>query len=384
MIAKSLRGVAAALLIGTASASMAVLSAVNVAEAAGVRPEVGKPLQEAISLAKDGKGSAALAKVKEAESVANLTAAEKQTIAQTQEYIATKTGNFSGGVTNATTAKAKFATDYNGGRYHDVVSSDADLLKKYGAYDGQSQLVVAQAYYEMRDYSSALRLLNGLGDSDSVLSLKMAVAAKLGDSAAQSDVAEKLVLKGQSKYWPYLLSAADNTHGLTDRQTLDVYRVRMLTGQMRNAEDYSNAAQLAILLDLPQEGLDIQQKGFDQKILADGRQERLLDQAKKLTAAQAAKLPALATQADKAKTGDALLKLGEIYTSMGRNADAVSAIESGIAKGVKDPNDAQIRLGRAYLGDKKTSQALKAFASVKDDPKAKMDARLWTVYVRSH
>lgn len=384
MIAKSLRGVAAALLIGTAAVSVAVLSGATVAEAAGVRPAVGKPLQEAINLAKDGKGSAALAKVKEAESVPNLTAAEKQTIAQTQEYVATKTGNFSGGVTNATTAKAKFAADYNAGRYRDVVSNDVELLKKYGAFDGQSQLVASQAYYQMRDYSSALRLLNGLGDSDTVLSLKLNIASKLGDSATQSDVAERLVLKGQSKYWPYLLSAADNTRGLTDQQTLDVYRVRLLTGQMRNADDYSNAAQLAILLDIPQEGVEIQQKGFDQKILADGRQQRLLDQAKKLAAAQSAKLPALAAEANKAKTGDELVKLGAIYTSLGRDADAASAIESGIAKGVKDPNDAQIRLGRAYLGEKKTAQALKAFAAVKDDPKAKMVARLWTVYVRSH
>lgn len=384
MISKSLRGIATALLIGTAAVSAISLSAVGVAEAAGVRPEVGKPLQEAIGLAKDGKGSAALAKVKQAENVSNLTAAEKQTIAQTREYVSAKTGNFSGGVTNATTAKAKFAADYNAGRYRDVVSTDAELLKKYGSLDFQSQLIVAQAYYLLRDYSSALRYLNGLGDGDTVLSLKLNIASRLGDARTQSEVAERLVLKGQPRYWPYLLSAAGNTPGLTDPQRFDIYRIRLLTGQMRNAGDYSDATQLAILLDLPREGLAIQQKGFDGKLLSGERQQRLLDQAKKLTAAQAAQLPAFVKQAQAAKTGDALVKLGGIYRSMGRYDDAIGTIEAGIAKGVKDPDDAQIRLGLAYLDAKKTSQAMHAFNSVKSDAKAKMDARLWSVYVRSH
>lgn len=384
MISKSLRGIAAAFLIGTAAVSAISLSAAGVAEAAGVRPEVGKPLQDAIGLAKDGKGSAALAKVKQAEDVSNLTGAEKQAIAQTQEYVSAKTGNFSGGVTNATTAKAKFAADYNAGRYRDVVATDADLLKKYGVLDFQNQLVVAQAYYLMRDYSSALRYLNGLGDSDSVLSLKLNIASKLGDARTQSEVAERLVLKGQSKYWPYLLSAADNTPGLTDPQKFDIYRIRLLTGQMRNAEDYSEATQLAILLDLPQEGLAIQQKGFDDKLLSGERQQRLLDQAKKLAAAQAAQLPALVKKAQAGKTGDDLVKLGGIYRSMGRYDDAVGSIEAGIAKGVKNPDDAQVRLGWAYLGAKKTAQAMRAFNSVKSDEKARVDARLLSVYARSH
>ncbi len=57
MIAKSLRGIAAAFLIGTASVAVATVATVGVAQAAGVRAEVGKPLQEALSLAKAGKGS---------------------------------------------------------------------------------------------------------------------------------------------------------------------------------------------------------------------------------------------------------------------------------------------------------------------------------------
>ncbi len=384
MISKSLRGIAVALLIGTAAVSVAMLSTVGVAEAAGVRPQVGKPLQEAIALANAGKGSAAMEKVHEAERVPGLTPAEKQVISQTEQFVAVKTGDFSGGVTNANTAKAKFASDYNHRKYHDVVGTDVDLLKKYGALDTQSQLIVAQSYSEMGDYKSAMRYLDGLGDSDVVLSQKLYVAGKIGDTDAQRKAAESLVLKGQTKYWTYLFIAADNTSGLTDPERFDVYRLRVLTGSMRNADDYSNAAQLGMVLKLPQEAVKIEQAGFDAKVLSGARQQRLLDLIKGQAAQQAAQLPALAKAAEAAPTGDDLVHLGDIYTGMGRADDAVTAIEAGIKKGVKNPDDAQIRLGIAYMYAKKKPQAIRAFDSVKSDPKAKVDARLWSVYVRSH
>ena len=264
-----------------------------------------------------------------------------------------------------------------------MITTDADLLRKYNVLDFKSQLIVAQAYYLSGDYRGAIRYLNSMGDSDSVLSLKMAAAAKIGDTDAQRQAAESLVLRGQSKFWPYLLSAADNTRGLNDAETFGVYRIRFLTGQMRNASDYSNATQLAILLDLPQEGLAIEQKGFDAKVLSGQREQRLLSQAQAQAAAQAATLPKMPKQANAAATGDPLIKLAEIYWGMGRYQDAADAAEAALKKGVKDENHAQTVLGMAYTSLKKSSQAARTFAKVKDDPKAQVVARLWSVYARS-
>jgi tetratricopeptide (TPR) repeat protein len=383
MIAKTLRGVAAAFLIGTAAVAVAGTATISVAQAAGVRPAVGNALKDAIALAKQGKSRAALAKIRQAESVKHLTATERRTIAKTKEYVQAKTGNFSGGVTNRAAAQAKFAADYNARRYRAVISTDAALLRKYGAFDFKSKLIVAQAYYLSGNYRGAIRYLNGLGDSDTVLSLKMAAAAKIGDTDAQRQAAERLVLKGQSKYWPYLLSAADNTRGLSDEETLGVFRIRFLTGHMRSADDYSNATQLAILLGLPQEGAAIEQKGFDDKVLSDQRQQRLLQQAKMRAAQQAKQMDQIAKQAHSAKTGDRLVKLGEIYWGIGRYQDAVDAVQAGLKRGVKDENHAQIVLGMAYTGLKQRSRAVRAFAKVKNDPKAQVVARLWSVYART-
>jgi len=385
MIAKSLRGVAAALLIGTATVAVTGLAVPQMAQAAGVRPEVGKPLQEAISLAKSGKGSAALAEVRKAESVSHLTSDERKLIEQTKQYVSVRTGNFSGGVTSKTMAQAKISADYNARRYREVVSTDQELLRKFGALDFKYQMVIASAYYQSGDYRGALRYLSGMGDSTQVLSLRMGAASKLGNKDIQNDVAEKLVLRGQTKYWSYLFAAADNMSGFKYPQTLGVLRVRSLTGYMRSANDYSNATQIAILLGFPQEALSIEQTGFDKKVLSDARQQRLLKKAQELATQQKKDLPSIAKQAHADKTGDSLVNLGEIYWGIGRYQDAVDAVQAGLAKGgVKDTNHAQIVLGMGYTGLKKTSLAVRAFRKVKNSKQQEEVARLWSIYARSH
>jgi tetratricopeptide (TPR) repeat protein len=52
-------------------------------------------------------------------------------------------------------AKAKFANDYNAGKFNDVIA-DADILRKNGVLDAQSQLIIGQAYYKARDYSGCV------------------------------------------------------------------------------------------------------------------------------------------------------------------------------------------------------------------------------------
>ena len=94
-----------------------------------MRPQVGKPLQAAVALANAGKGAAAMAKVHEAESVGGLTGSEQSAISQTKSFIAAKTG--AGG--SSLGCKAKFATDYNPGRYRDVVVADASACAKAAA-----------------------------------------------------------------------------------------------------------------------------------------------------------------------------------------------------------------------------------------------------------
>jgi tetratricopeptide (TPR) repeat protein len=375
MVSQQFRALAVGLLLTTASVAVGSLAMTTAAEAAA-RPAVGKLLQQAIDLAKGGKTSAASAKVSQAEAVGGLTSGDQAAIAQVKSFIAAKSGS------GATGSKAKFAADYNAGRYQQVVGPDAEELRKAGQYDGQAQLIVAQAYYLMGNYKQAIKLLSGMS-GDTAQGLLMSAAAKSGDTVAEQKAAEHLILSGQPKYWTYMLAGADATRGLKDHQTLDIARLRLLTGNMRNAEDYQLAAELSIQFGLPTEAAAIVQKGEDAKLLADARSQRLAGLAKASAARDAANLAKTTTAAYAAKNGDSLVKLGEDLTGMGKAQDAVKAVQAGIKKGVTDANDAQMRLGQAYLAAGQKADAVKAFNAVKGDPKAEMVAHIWSLYART-
>jgi len=375
-----LRAVGVAALLSGAVMMPSESSFVSIAQAATVRPVVGKPLQQAISLANAGKGAAAMAKVHEAESAGKLTSSEQSAIAQTRNFIAAKTG--SGG--SSLGCKAKFATDYNAGRYREVVGPDADCLRKGSGYDFQSQVIVAQAYYLMGDYTTAVRMLRGLGNSAQVLSLLMSAAGKAGDTQTEGQVAERLILQGQSKYWTYMLTAADATRGLTDHQNLAIYRIRYATGNMRNAEDYELMTQLAIQLHFPAEAVAVAQKGFSVKLLQGDRDMRLQALAQAQAAKDTANLQNLQKQANASKTGDLLVQYGENLWGRGQYADAVNAIQAGIKKsGLDKPDEAQLSLGIAQLGAGQKDAAMKTFGGIKGSPAAQTVAHIWSVYARS-
>ena len=98
------------------------------------------------------------------------------------------------------------------------------------------------------------------------------------------------------------------------------------------------------------EAADFVQKGMDAKVLSGDRATKLLNTAKAQDASEQARFAKLAAAADKARTGDDAINLGEEMTGAGRYQDAINEIQKGIQKGVTDKGDAQIELGIAYLG----------------------------------
>ena len=381
MISGSLRSAALSLLVA--------LGVVGAAHAAGVRPQVGKPLQAAISLANRGDASGAMAQVRQAESVGGLTGSEQQAINQTREFIAAKTGNFSGGGGSSTAARAKFAADYNAGRYSAVTGDDVQLLRKFGAFTASDQIIVAQAYYLSGRADQAVTylkpLVSGAHPSEDALKLMYSAAYKAGDSTAMRDALYKLVGDyNRPQYWSNLLQVSESAKGLKDHQTLDLYRLRLPTGSMKTPDDYMTAAEMALEFGSANEAADIVQKGIDAKILTGDRPTKLLNTAKAQAATDASSLQKNEAAAAKAKTGDDLVKIGEELTGAGRAQDAIPIIQQGIQKGATDKGNAQIRLGQAYLAAGQKAQAISAFNAVpQSDTNNAMIAHLWSLYARN-
>lgn len=380
MIPKNLRAVATAFLVGTAAVATAGILTATPAMAA-VRSSVGKPLQAAIAAANSGNYSAAMSHVKEAESVGGLSAEEQKYVSQTRDFIAVKSGGTTG-VNSAAGAQAKFNADYRARKYKDVIA-DADLLRKYNALTNQNMQIIAQSYYLQRDFAGCVRYTKAAGGAG-MLELQMRCAYEAHDDATYSAALEQLVgATNKPEFWARLIKFAEGAKALSDHQSLDIYRIKYLTGGISKPDDYFIAAQYALQFGFAAEAKAIIDAGVSKKIIGDARAQRLSKMANDTAASNLRNLPRTEKEAHAAKTGDLLVKLGEDYCGMNRGKDAVSAIQAGIAKGVSDPDGAQVRLGQAYFVAGQKAQAQAAFAKVKAKGNAALVAKLWSLYVKT-
>ncbi len=390
MTVRTLRAVATALLLGAATIGAAVVL-VGPAQAAAVSAKVGTALKEALSLAGTGNYKGAMAKVNEAEAVPNKTADDNAMISQTKQYIGVKSGDASIG--GAAGAKAKFANDYNARKYKDVID-DADLLRKNNALDASSQQIIAQAYYMSGDKAGCVKYIknNFSSPGDTTLQLLMRCAYDAGDDATQRSALETLVAHtGKPEYWSNLLKLSEHASGMRDHDTLDIYRLKLLTGTIADDKDpkitkdnYITLAQLSVQLGFPAEAQSVLEKGQAAKVLNDDRSNRLLTLAKTQAGANAANAAKTLATAQAAPQGDALVKIGEDQWGQGKAKDAIATIQDGLKKPLTDKSNAQIRLGMAYLGAGQKADAVKAFDAVKGPAgdKGAMIAHLWSLYAR--
>jgi len=383
MTASKLRAVTTAFLLGTATLCGAAL-VLSAPASAAVSAKVGKPLQEAQTLANAGNYKGALAKINEAEAIAGKTAEESKIISQMKDFIAIKSGDTS----TPAGAKAKLANDYNAKKYKDVIA-DGEVLKGHNALDASSMQIVAQAYYLSGDKNGCLKYIKsnfGANPGDATLQLQMSCAHDANDADTERAALETLVGRtGKPEYWNNLLKMSEHGAGMRDHDTLDVYRLKLLTGTITGKDEYITLAQLAIQLQFPAEGQAVLEKGIAAKVLTDDRSTKLLTLAKTQAAAQVAAQAKTLADAQAAPKGDGLVKVGETQWGQGKGKDAVATVKAGIAKGVDDKNNAQIRLGMALIAAGQKADAQKALDAAKPanpSDKSAMVAHLWSLYAR--
>jgi tetratricopeptide (TPR) repeat protein len=322
--------------------------------------------------AKNYKG--ALAKLSEAEAVKS-TPDDTTVINQLKQFIAVSSADAS----TPAGAKAKFANDYNAGRFKDVIA-DGELLRKFNELDAQSQLIIGQAYYKAGDYAGCVRFAKTLGGSETALQLQARCAYEIGDEVTQRSALEQLVAHDpKPEYWSDLLKLGERARGLSDHNSLDIYRLRLLTGSMQTKDDYVALAQYAMQLGFAAEAQSVLEKGVAAKVITDDRSLRLLAAAKQQAAANVANAAKNLAAANAAPQGDDLVKVGENMIGEGKAKDAIGVIQSGMKKPLKDANNAQIRLGQAYLAAGQKAEAEAAFNKVKTPEKDALVAHLWAL-----
>jgi tetratricopeptide (TPR) repeat protein len=355
---------------------------------------VGKPLKEAQDLARAHRWREAIAKAREAEAVSGKTASEAATINQFIAYAAVQAGDYSlalstydrmiaaGQVDRTTGLKTAMQLALHMGN----ASRAMQYANQLGDGGGVGKLAFASLYYQSGNYREVIRMLRPGAESSGADALEMLRSAyyKVGDKEGAQYALELLVRASPTpEHWRDLLRGAEQRSGLTDHQLLDIYRIKFRVGAIQSESDYTLLAKLALQFNVPNEAKTVLTKAFQAKILSGERNQRLMDVATASAAKDQASLPQREAQARALPDGEADIKLGEDYVAWNRPADAIIAIQRGIKKDkLRDPDEAKLRLGQAYLVQGNRGEAQRAFNSVPRTSNQSPIARLWAIYAQ--
>jgi tetratricopeptide (TPR) repeat protein len=375
-----------------------------------VSKELGKPLKAAQDLLQQKKYADALVKLKDADGMPKKTPWDQHVINQLEGYAYGKLSNFpeaskayeaqiSDGFTSPEDANKLVIgvaeMNYQLKNYDKAIDYGNRAIKG-GFADEQMYTIVGQSYYLKSDWKGALKFYDSLIESeikqgktpkDEQLQLALSSCVKLQDNDCTTRELERLVsYYPKTEYWQNLLYTMRTSQG-SDKQNLQLYRLMLEVDVLKNPEDYTEMAQLAIEQGSPGEAQHVLEKGFAKNVFTDQRlkdkNQRLLESAKKAAAADLATLPKVAQDAEASSTGDKDVGVGLAYLGYQQYDKSVDALNKGLTKGgVKNEPEARLLLGIAQLKAGHKDDAVKAFHSVKGDPKLERLADLWSLHAK--
>jgi len=345
-----------------------------------VRREIGIPLQDALKAIMANDFDTALAKLQIADMVPMKTPFEEYSIAEYLGSVYVKKMDYanatvafnrqvaSGGVPEDVAKKAAMydtamKLNYQVTMDYPKVIQAALELQKLQPLDDTGYLVLIQSYYTTMDYANAAtaakaeigaKTAAGMKPSEDVLGLLLNAQIRTKDEAgARTTLDTMATVSKKPEVWDQVMDFALGQQGITDHQLLNLYRLAMLVGTMKDT-DYAAMATIDLMNGLPQEAKNVLMKG--------NKSGELLTQANQLATKDQDSLKDLATEAAKQTNGEIDVKLGESYYTYGRYDEAIASLQKGIEKGgLKDAADAQTTLGLVLWTAGKKPEAIAAF-----------------------
>jgi tetratricopeptide (TPR) repeat protein len=268
---------------------------------------------------------------------------------------------------------------------------------KGGFADEEMKTLVGQSYYLKGDYKGTLKYYDALIDSqlkagqtpkDEAMQLALSACVKLNDADCTTKELERLVeYHPKTEYWQQLLYSLRSSPNMSDKSTLQVYRLMSEVDVLKEPNDYTEMAQLAIEQGNPGEAQRILEKGFQKNVFTDPRSKdkntRLLESAKKAAQTDLASLPKVEKDADASTSGDKNVGVGLAYLGYQQYDKATDQLNKGLTKGsVRNEAEAHLLLGIAQLKSGKKDDAVKSFKAVKGDPNLERLAQLWSLHAK--
>lgn len=370
-----------------------------------VGPNVGKHLKTAQDAIQRKRWDTALAEIKQAQAVTPRSAFEDYKINELLWYVYLQQGRnadaarvleqeIASGQMPASerTQRTKTLAQlyFRAGNFSKGVQVGNDYLKAVPG-DREIQMLVAQGYYQQKNYKSAIsaanRLLQGGGQpSEDLLQLVLRANYELGDKAGTAKALEQLLRYYPTpETWASLLKTYFS-QAKKDPEKIALYRLAEDVGSLTKPDEYIDMTEALVTSGAANEGKRVLEAGNAAKVFPPEmgpRVQMTLNTATKQATAEAAGLPAANKAVAAGASGEDMYKAGRLYFSTGDYAKAADALGKAIAKGgVSDLDDANMHLGIALARSNRKDDAIKAFDAVKDPNLAEI-ARLWKLKVRS-
>jgi len=378
-------GLALAALGFTAAVPVVGLAPAYAAET--LRTEVGKPLQEAQQLMKQGKNKEALAKLHDLDKVGNKTANETYLIERTRAGAASSAGDYASAAKSfeyligsgklSASEKAQMSKGLIG-----IYMRGGDLGKANAAIqaqlkerdDPELRAYLLQNYYKQGNTAALETELrnaekNGRMTEDQ-LGMLANVQLKKNDKVGYVNTIEKLAASyPKPQYWTDLLNRVQGKPGFSSRLSVDIWRLKLANGLMKKPSEYLEMAQLVLQAKAPAEAIKVIDKGYKAGALGTGpdaaRHQRLKDLAEKTLAEQNKNLAADEAALVKANDNDGLAALGYSLVQSGQADKGLKMMEAAVKAGnLKFPEDVKLHMGEAYAVAGKKPQAISTLKGV--------------------
>lgn len=276
-----------------------------------------------------------------------------------------------------------------------------EQLKRYQALGGDmttARPLLVRAMYLNKDYAGAKTELQqivadaekaGKTPTQEDLKLLLSSAHESKDSAAYAGAVEKMVAYYPTdEYWNELIRVGViKKPGFSQDNFMTVLRLEFAAVKTMREEDYIDLAETALRDGFPTEAKNVMDAGYAAGVLGKGANAKahgqLRDRANKSAADDAKSIASTEASATKSKNGAGLVNLGWAYSTMGQHDKGIGFIQQGIAKGgLKQPDEAKLRLGIAQYKAGRKDEAIKTFDSVKAGGGLSDAARVWVMLLK--
>ncbi len=276
-----------------------------------------------------------------------------------------------------------------------------EQLKRYEALGGnmaEARVLQSRSQYLGKDYAGAkTQLAQMVADAEKAgktpsqedLKLLLSAAHESKDTATYESAVQKMIAYYPSdEYWNELIRVGVvRKPGFDQNNYLPLLRLQFAATKTMREEDYVDLAETALRDGFPTEAKNALDAGFAAGVLGKGANAKahnaLRTRADKGAADDAKNIAAGEAAAAKAKSGAGLVNLGWAYATMGQYDKGIGFIQQGIAKGgLKQPDEAKLRLGAAQAKAGKKDEAIKTFESVKAGGGLSDVAKVWIMTLK--